>query len=277
MRYPSVAGTFYSGSREMLSKEVESYLAKADSDTALLEKKKEMHQILGLVVPHAGHVYSGPVAAYSYSLLKGAAPATFVLIGPNHTGRGKPIAISREDWTTPLGVVRTDIALCDAIKSESELADFDEEAHLFEHSIEVQMPFLQSITPEPRIVGICMAVQSHAAATDLANAIFAAAKQARKNIIVVASSDFTHFEPADSAGRKDERALKFIEQLKASEFVDIVEGEGMSICGYGPIATAMLWAQKNDCKAAVLKYGNSGDATGDYGSVVGYAAVAFYK
>lgn len=277
MRYPSVTGTFYAGSREALSKDVEGYLAKAEGDAELIEMKKGINQLLGLVVPHAGHAYSGLVAAYGYSLLRGTAPATFVLIGPNHTGRGKPVAISRDDWTTPLGVVRTDIALCDAIKANSELADFDEEAHLFEHSTEVQLPFLQAIVPEPRAVEICMGIQSHAAAVDLANAIAAAAVKTRKNIVVIASSDLTHFETAESARRKDERALKLIEQLRSKDFVDLVEGEGMSVCGYGPIATAMLWAQKNDCKAAILKYSNSGDVTGDYGNVVGYAAVAFYK
>lgn len=277
MRYPSVAGTFYTGAKDELSNEINGYISKAESDPELVEKRKNFHQIIGLVVPHAGHIYSGPVAAYSYSLLKGASSVTLVIIGPNHTGRGKAIAISREDWTTPLGTVKTDIHVCDSIKMNSQIADFDEEAHKFEHSIEVQLPFIQSLAPDAHVVEICMGVQDYSEAEDLANAIVAAAKETRRNLIVIASSDMTHFEASDAAKALDERALNYISQLKAKDFINLVQGEDMSICGYGPIATAMLWAAKNDGKASILKYANSGDVTGDYGNVVGYASVAFYK
>jgi hypothetical protein len=277
MRYPSVAGTFYSSSRQSLATDIDSYLSKAESDPILVERKRSINQILGLVAPHAGHMYSGGVAAYAYALLKNTAPATYVIIGPNHTGKGKPIAISRDDWTTPLGVVKTDTTLCDAIKAESTLADFDESAHLFEHSIEVQLPFLQRVVDDPRIVAICMGIQSYAAANDIARAVADAAAKTRKNVVIIASSDFTHFESAESAKQKDERALRFIEKLHAKEFVDLVETENLSICGYGPIATALLWGTKNDCKVSLLKYANSGDVTSDYSEVVGYAAIAVYK
>ena len=276
MRYPSVAGMFYTGEKNKLSEEILKFLSNAEKD--LIEKKKNMKQILGCVVPHAGHIYSGSVAAYSYSLLKLVPKTTtFVIIGPNHTGRGKAVGISREDWVTPLGVVRNDRQVGDAIKKNSTIADFDEEAHMFEHSIEVQLPFLQTILSDLKVVEICMGIQSYEAAKDLAQAIFSAMKEIGRIIVVIASSDFTHFESSESARAKDERALHLIEQLRVRDFVNLVEGENMSICGYGPIATAMLFSEKNNGKATILKYANSGDVTGDYSSVVGYGSVVFYK
>jgi len=276
MRYPAVAGSFYEIDKTLLRQQLEGYLKKAEDD--LKAQGKAFKQIFGIVVPHAGHIYSGPVAAYAYSLIKDFPEwTTFVILSPNHTGRGKPVAISREDWKTPLGLVKNDRELGDAIKKNSEIADFDEEAHMFEHSAEVQLPFLQTIFKEVKAVEICMGIQDYDTAKDLGKAIYQAAKDTNRPVIVIASSDFTHFEPAESAKRNDERAIKFIEEMKTREFVDMVHHEEISICGYGPIAAAMSYSSQHNAKASLLKYGNSGDVTGDFDSVVGYASLVFWK
>jgi AmmeMemoRadiSam system protein B len=276
MRYPSVAGTFYENDKKILKAEIEKYLKNAEED--LKAQGKSFKQIFGFVVPHAGYTYSGQVAAYSYSLIREFPEwTTFVIISPNHTGRGKPVALSREDWQTPLGIVKNDRELGDAIKRNSDLVDFDEEAHLFEHSAEVQLPFLQTLLKNVRAVEICISIQDYKVAVDLGKAIYQAAKDTKRSVVVIASSDFTHYEPAEHAKRNDERAIKFIEEMKTREFVDMVHHEDMSICGYGPIAAAMSYAEQHSAKASLLKYANSGDVTGDFDSVVGYASIVFWK
>lgn len=270
MRYPSVSGAFYSSNKEELRSDVEGYIKMVEGE--------KFKMVFGLVSPHAGYMYSGWVAGHSYASLKGIPEwVTFVLIGPNHTGRGKAVAISRDDWMTPLGVVRNDREIGDLIKKNSKIAEFDEEAHLFEHSIEVQLPFLQTIIKEPKVVEICMSSQGYDFAKDLGEAIYAACKDSGKSAIVIASSDFTHYESAEVAKKNDEKALSLIEQLKTEEFIDLVELGDLSICGYGPIATAMMFANKNEAKGKILKYATSGEITKDYSAVVGYGSVVFYK
>jgi hypothetical protein len=276
MRYPAVAGSFYESDKAVLREQLQGYLKKAEDD--LKAQGKAFKQIFGFVAPHAGYIYSGQVAAYPYSLIKELPEfVTYVILSPNHTGRGKPVAISREDWKTPLGTVKNDRELGDAIKKNSQVANFDEEAHSFEHSAEVQLPFLQTIFKEVKAVEICMGLQDYDTAMDIGDAIFQAAKETNSQVIVIASSDFTHYESAELAKRNDENAIKYIEEMKTREFVDQVKHEEMSICGYGSIAAAMEFARRNEAKASLLKYANSGDATGDYDSVVGYASILFWK
>jgi hypothetical protein len=178
---------------------------------------------------------------------------------------------------TPLGAVKNDRELGDLIKKNSSVVDYDEEAHMFEHSAEVQLPFLQTLFKEVNAVEIAMTSQSYEVAVDVATAVWKACKDAAKDAVIIASSDFTHYEPAETAKETDRRALKLIEQMKPQEFIELVEEEELSICGYGAIAAAMIFAQKNEAKSEVLKYGSSGDTTGDYGSVVGYASVVFQR
>ena len=276
MRSPAVAGTFYESGKDALREQMQGYLQKAGEE--LKTREESFKQVFGLVAPHAGHIYSGQVAAYPYALIKDLPEwTTYVIISPNHTGRGKPVAISREDWKTPLGVVKNDRELGDAIKRNSNISDFDEEAHMFEHSAEVQLPFLQTLFTEVRAVEICMGIQNYDSAVDIGQAVFQAAKDTKRQVVVIASSDFTHYESAELAKRNDEQAIKLITEMKAREFVDLVHHENMSLCGYAPIAAAMTYVQKHDAKATLLKYANSGDATGDYDSVVGYAGIVFWK
>ncbi len=270
MRYPAVAGSFYSSSASALKSEVMRYLSEAGKQV----KRKER---LAIVCPHAGYVYSGKCAAYSYAACSNwkADWLTAIVIGPNHTGLGTPISVSFEDWKTPVGIVKCDAELADAIVKAGKIARKDELGHLREHSSEVQLPFLQEACPNASFVGICMGVQDLLCAQDLGKAIFEAVKKTKRNAIVIASSDFTHYEPADSAKKKDMAAIERMLTLDEAGFESLVEEKDLSICGHGPIAAAMHYAALAGAKKCeLLKYTNSGEASGDFSQVVAYAALA---
>ncbi|MEM4389214.1 MAG: MEMO1 family protein [Candidatus Micrarchaeia archaeon] len=271
MRIPAVAGQFYHADARALAKDVDSMLASA---SALKAKG-----LCALVCPHAGHMYSGGIAAHSFASLKAAhpSPPSLVLVGPNHTGIGSPVALSMQDWQTPLGVVRNDSELGKAVAKAGRMIDIDEEAHRFEHSLEVQLPFLQRIYPTGlSVVPICIGAQGLESARDVALAVDRAASQLGRTVVLIASSDFTHYEPAEEAKRKDSRAIDRIVALDAAGFVELVERERLSICGYGPIAAAIEFARLRECRQGkLLYYGNSGERSGDYNSVVAYASIIF--
>jgi len=276
MRYPAVAGAFYPSLEEQLRKEIEACFSKGAGLPKLGNKKS----LLAVVSPHAGYVYSGWVASYAYKEIAGSysQPPTFVILGPNHTGQGSGVALSQEEWETPLGIVENDEELGKLIQKNSRIIDFEETAHGGEHSIEVQLPFLQFIYKNLKIVPICIGLGDYETADDIARAIFKASQQLSREILVIASSDFTHFEDAQSAKEKDSLALKAIEKLDARLFLNEVRLNNISICGYAPIMVAMIYSKLRGGKEAkVLKYANSGDVTKDYREVVAYCSVAFPK
>ncbi len=274
MRYPAVAGAFYPSEEEHLKNEVE----KAFSKGAGSPKRENKKSLLAVVSPHAGYIYSGWVASYTYKEIAEnySQPPTFVILGPNHTGRGSGVALSQEDWETPLGVVSNDKELGESIQKNSEVADFDEVAHAGEHSVEVQLPFLQFLYKNFKFVPICIGLGDYETAEDIANAVFNASKEIKRDIFVIASSDFTHFEDAQSARQKDELALEAVKKLDAKLFFDDVRMNDISICGFMPITIATLYSKlKGGKEARVLKYANSGDVTKDYSEVVAYCSIAF--
>ncbi len=232
-----------------------------------------------MVCPHAGYIYSGPVAAHAYfSLAQDGKPDVFVILGPNHTGYGNPLSAMRESaWRTPLGDVQIDTETADAIASETGIVDFDEVAHKHEHSIEVQLPFLQFLYGAAfKFVPLCFLMQDLESAMEVGRGL--AEVLANKNAVVIASSDFTHYEPQARVDKKDANALKAVEALDQKEFFQVIESEDISACGYGPIAALMTYAKAlGATKAEVLCHKTSGDVTGDKTSVVGYAAVAIKK
>jgi AmmeMemoRadiSam system protein B len=269
MRFPYAAGTFYPGDKKELNELIDFFFNKIKSDEVLKDK---INEVIGIISPHAGYIYSGKTASYGYYFLNLLPPETsFVIFGPNHTGMGKVVSISREDWVTPLGKVRNDTETGEIIKNNSKFAEFDEEAHYFEHSIEVQLPFLQKIIKEPKCVEVCIGMQTIEIVEDLANSI----KKIRKNFCIISSSDFTHFESSESAKRKDEKAIEYILDFDYEGFIEFAEKS--SICGYAPVGILMKYAKDEKCKVRLLNYSNSGDTTGDYSSVVGYASILFYK
>lgn len=273
MRLPSVAGMFYPSSAGELRAQASRYLEEARG-------KVEAKKRLAIVCPHAGYVYSGATAAYAFASCSNwpEKALTAVVIGPNHTGMGAPISVSFQDWKTPLGEAECDSGLAEAIVASGKIASRDEIAHLQEHSCEVQLPFLQLCAPSARIVCICMGWQDAASAQDLAGAIFASARKLRREIIMVASSDFTHYESAQSAKEKDSKAIALLEGMDAEGFETLVEARGLSICGHGPIACALSYAKLAGAKKCeLLRYTNSGETTGDAREVVAYASLAIGK
>lgn len=263
IRNPVVAGQFYPASSSQLKAMIEK----------MVDKKATKQEVIGLVSPHAGYVYSGPVAGAVISRVK--FKETFIIIGPNHSGRGKPFSIMSEGiWRTPLGDVEIDSELGKKILALSDHLEEDEVAHMYEHSIEVQVPFLQYFKPGIEIVPIMLAHYSGAAYKEIGREIARAVKELNKEVVIMASSDMTHYEPHEYAQRKDNQAIEAILALNEDELLKRVDELNISMCGYAPVTSLISAAKELGAKQAELvKYQTSGDTSGDYSSVVGYAGI----
>jgi AmmeMemoRadiSam system protein B len=280
IRKPCQAGAFYAGRKEALVKEIEScFLHKLGPGKIPEVNQLGERMLTALICPHAGYMYSGPIAAHSYyAMALDGIPEAAVIIGPNHTGLGSGVSMMSEGyWETPLGTLQVNSELAKEIYKSSTLIDLDESAHLYEHSIEVQLPFLQYLYRDKlTIVPVCMMMQDLETSVEVGKAVAEAIKE--KNAIVIASSDMTHYENVDSAKRKDKLAIEAILSLDEFKLESTVYSYDISMCGYGPIAAALKASKMlNGKKAKLLAYGTSGDITGDYSSVVGYAAIAVSK
>ncbi len=280
IRRPTVASQFYEGDAEALRAQISSCFLHSLGPKKLPQVNFHDHprNVVGLICPHAGYVYSGPVAAHAfYDLAIDGKPDTVVLLGPNHTGYGSALALMREGtWRTPLGDVEIDTELSDAILHETKIVDVDDTAHRYEHSIEVQLPFLQFLYGNTfKIVPICYLMQDYDSAMEVGRALTEALDTT--NTVVIASSDMTHYEPAKVAASKDQAALKAVTDMDAKRFYETVETQNITACGYGPITSLITYGVGVCAKAQLLSYHNSGDITGDHSSVVGYAAVSFRK
>jgi len=280
VRRPCQAGVFYSNSKDSLIAEIEQcFTHRLGPGRIPKPSAKGPRRIVGVLSPHAGYMYSGPIAAFSYkALAEDGEPRTAVILGPNHTGMGSGVSIMTEGmWETPIGTVKIDSETAKAIADSSDIIDVDDEAHLLEHSIEVQIPFLQYLYDgRIEIVPICMMMQDMDTSIEVGTAIFEASKE--RDIIVIASSDMTHYEPQRSAERKDKIALKMIEALNVEGLYQVIESENISMCGYGPTAALIHYAKTVGVeKASIEAYRTSGDVTGDLGAVVGYSSVVFRK
>ncbi|QLH74763.1 MAG: MEMO1 family protein [Methanomassiliicoccales archaeon] len=271
VRRPAVAGQFYSSRAASLRAEVEGcFLSPIGPGMLPKLALNGPRRIVGAMVPHAGLMYSGPVAAHVYNAIASDGfPETFVIIGPNHHGVGKGVAVSTEDFETPLGEVKVDRELVSRLRG---VVEQDRVAHMYEHSIEVQLPFLQYIRPDIKLVAISMGYQDHETAKELASSIRRAAEG--KDIIVLASSDMSHYVPPSTAKGMDSKVIERILALDAKGVYDAVNRLGVSMCGYGP-AMAMLMASDGS-KAELLKYATSGDVT-PMQQVVGYAGIVVYR
>jgi AmmeMemoRadiSam system protein B len=280
IRRPTQAGSFYAGDAESLKIQIEDcFLHKFGPQKLPIVNVGGSRRIVGLVCPHAGYMCSGPVAANAYyALASDGKPDLVVILGPNHTGYGSGLAVAAEGfWRTPLGDVEVDGETASQIVQEARIVDVDELAHRFEHSIEVQLPFLQYLYGSGfKFVPICFQMQDLASAVEVGKAL--AAVLAGRNAVVIASSDLTHYEPQRTAVAKDMAVLKAVEAMDVSQFYSIIEEQDVTACGYGPIAALITVAKALGAKAAdLLCYKTSGDVLGDYSGVVGYAAVCFKK
>ncbi len=264
MRRPAVAGMFYPGKKEELHDLIEKLAPK----TATPKLKAP-----GVVVPHAGYVYSGGVASRVYASIEGA--PTFILLGPKHTWEGSAIALSTESWETPLGVVDVDMDFVEMLPPG--IIDQDEVAHRREHSIEVQIPFLQYFFKDFKIVPIAIGSQDYESVKEVANELIFALDKYKKPVVIVASSDFTHYEDVDVARKKDHLLASHIEKLDVPGFYDELANVSSTCCGYGPISATMLACKHEGAThAELLAYATSGDVTGDR-EVVGYSGFAVLK
>ncbi len=270
MRTMVVAGAFYPAEKNELGIMLDAYLAKARAKYSELEA-------VGGVCPHAGYIYSGEIAAITYASIANLKKSeTIVILGPNHTGYGNPISISLQDWETPFGIVKCNNELAKKIHANSKLMDFDENAHAREHSIEVQIPFIQKINPNAKLVCICMMNQDYESAKDVGNALVKTLDT--KKHLVIASSDFSHYLPVNIAEKKDKSALEYIEAMDSKTFQRALEKYDWSICGYGPISALIEYAKAKEIKKGkTLAYTNSGKVSGDFFAVVGYSSIIFPK
>ena len=279
-RPPAQSGTFYPDTEGALRTQIQqSFLHPLGPGAIPTIPGTRNQNLLGLIVPHAGYRYSGPVAAHSYYRLASAGIfESIIILGPNHTGLGSGVSTMTEgEWSTPLGDVPIDTDLAQEIVDTSHLVDVEDEAHRNEHSIEVQLPFLQFIYPRRfKFVPICMMLQDLQTSIEVGEAIAKAAENHRA--IVLASSDWTHYEPQEQAQSKDKQAIEEALQMNEKKFQEIIEERSVSACGYGPV-TAMIHAAKlRGAKSGnLLSYQTSGDVTGDKSAVVGYAAASFEK
>ncbi len=263
IRNPVVAGQFYPGDPKELKKQIEEFIQK--------EAKKE--DAFGALSPHAGYMFSGSVAGAVYSKIN--IPDLVVILGPNHTGKGVPFSIITEGiWATPLGEIKVASSLGKNILENSKYLEEDTTAHTFEHSIEVQLPFLQYLNPKISFVPICLSSSNYSCYEDIALAIYNAIKNAGEKVLVIASSDMSHYEPHDVANKKDREAIDAILELDEKLLLKRIENFNISMCGYVPATVMLITCKELGAKVAELvKYQTSGDVIGDYSEVVGYAGV----
>ncbi len=275
MRPPAVAGQFYAGSESALEEQIERCYTHELGPGRVPKVQSGPRKLLGLVSPHAGYQYSGPVAAHGFSRLAAdGRPDSFVLIGPNHHGVGSGVSIMTSgDWSTPIGKVKIDQSLADAINGASDIIDVDEVAHAHEHSIEVQLPFLQHLFGDKfKFVPICMMMQDEETSEEVGRAIADGAKE--KDVVIIASTDFTHYEPQESAVRKNGKAVDKIVKLDWRGLLRTVSDENITMCGHGPVAAMLCAAEGLGAKkASLLKYATSGDTAGPMSQVVGYGSI----
>ncbi len=263
IREPVVAGQFYPASASLLKSTIKK----------MVDEKVTREDVIGALLPHAGYPYSGPVAAATISRIK--FKDTFIIIGPSHTGMGKPFSIMTEGiWKTPLGEVEIDSELGKQILSSSGHLEEDQLAHQFEHSVEVQLPFLQYFQLDIRIVPIVLAHGNADIYREIGQAIAESIKNLNKEVVIIASGDMTHYEPQESAQQKDSQAIEAILELNEDELLRRGEELNISMCAGAP-AAALISAAKElgATRAELVKYQTSGDTTGDYSSVVGYAGI----
>ncbi len=263
IRKPAVAGRFYPAGKEALEGEVSRFLATVQAKV----KAK------GILVPHAGYMYSGHVAGAVYASIE--VPARIIIMCPNHTGMGASLAImSSGSWEIPLGKIEIDTDLARRLMHHCHLLSEDAEAHRFEHSLEVQLPFLYALRNDFKFVPIAIGTGGYASLERLGKAIEATRKEVGEDILVIASSDMNHYESDVITRAKDRMAINKILELDPKGLYDVVKSESISMCGYGP-AIAMLNSLDDlpSRKPELVKYATSGDVSGDRGEVVGYAGI----
>ncbi|MDN3515568.1 MAG: AmmeMemoRadiSam system protein B [Candidatus Brocadia sp.] len=263
IRQPAVAGSFYSSDAGRLKSDIEGFV--------LRECKKL--DVLGIVSPHAGYMYSGRVAGNLYSRIK--IPDTVVILAPNHTGYGVPYSIWPGGlWRTPLGDIAVDEVVVNELVHTCNLIEKDREAHMYEHAAEVQIPFIQYFNPHSKIVVMVISARNIADLENIGKNLSRVLQKLRPNALVVASSDMTHYESQALANRKDRIAIDEILALQEDTLYRKVNEMHITMCGIYPIVIMLVCSKERGArKSELVRYETSGDITGDYDQVVGYAGI----
>lgn len=265
VRQPAVAGKFYSNDPIRLREEL-----------LVLVPEGPSRKVQGIIAPHAGYIYSGKAAGEVYAAVR--VPDTVLVLGPNHTGMGAPAALAPGgEWLTPLGPVPVNSRLCDLILKHAPSVREDATAHRLEHSLEVQIPFLQYKNTQVSIAALCLALPDFDSISRLGEGIARAITELGEEVLIVASSDMTHYESAETARAKDGVALAMVANLDPEGLWEVCREHDISMCGVIP-AVAMLVASRalGATKSRLVRYTNSGEVNGDTESVVAYAAVTVY-
>ena len=262
-RAPAVAGQFYHGSASNLTSQVEQ----------CIDKNAKREKVIGIVSPHAGLIYSGPVAGAVFSSVD--FPHTFILMGPNHTGLGAPVSLMESgQWEIPTGTFQIDEPIAYKIAMNVPIVTKDSRAHMFEHSLEVQLPFIAYFSKQVKIVPIAILSATLEECKALGEGIAKAVSTAGYPVVLVASSDMSHYVSESVARKKDEKAISRILAIDPAGLYETVVTERISMCGYLPVTTMLYAAKALGAKSAkLIKYATSGDVSGDYDAVVGYAGI----
>jgi len=270
-RRPAVAGAFYTGNAAALRKEIQVYLSKA-------EKKTIDGDIIGLICPHAGYVYSGPVAACSYQYLAGSGIELAVVLAPSHRARFNGASIIPEGtYETPLGDAEIDGAV-GAKLMERPGFSFIREVHEGEHSLEVQVPFLQVVAENAALVPIVIGTVDIDACRRLAWELARALEGEKRRFAVIISTDLSHYHSYESAVALDRRFAQAVETFDEEKVRDVIDAGMAEACGEGPVLTGLVLCKKLGARGVeILKYANSGDTAGGKGQVVGYLSAAIVR
>lgn len=280
LRRPAVAGSFYASDSKSLNMQIENcFLNNIGPGKIPVPNLKKQNNIIGLVSPHAGYMYSGPVAANGfYQIALDGQPDTIIILGPNHRGFGRDISIMTEgSWKTPLGELEIDTEIAEKILNNSKIIKADYKAHQNEHSIEVQLPFIQYIFDKSiKFIPICMTRQDIITDIEIARSISSSVVD--RNVLIIASSDFTHYEPQESAEKADKQAINAILEFNPKKLYDMIYNQNLTMCGPGPITVMLIVCETLGAKKAeLLKYATSGDVSGMLDQVVGYASIIIRK
>jgi AmmeMemoRadiSam system protein B len=281
IRQPAVAGQFYASDRDGLRRQIEEAITHEVGPGSLPAVGSGSRDLVGIVSPHARYPYSGPVAAHgAAAAAENGVPETVIALGPNHSGLGAGVAFSGADqWATPLGTLDVDAALTDAILSAGDVGEIDHVAHRDEHSLEVQFPMLQyALEADFEIVPICVGQQDEGTSERLGTAIADAVADLDRDVLLLASTDLTHHEAQDVAERKDRTVIDRMTAFDAAGVVEAATVEGISMCGYGPVAATIVASRDlGGLDATLFEYATSGDTAGPQREVVGYGSVGFFR
>jgi len=262
VRAPAVAGSFYPGQADLLRRELDGLIPAARKERAL-----------ALIAPHAGYAYSGRVAGAAYGRVE--IPRDVVILCFNHHGAGSDFAVwPAGAWRTPLGDAPVNAELAERIKAAFLPADFDETGHLDEHSGEVQVPFLQQLRPDVRIAPVALSVGHDEKSVAQIRAFGKALAGVAGDFLVVASTDLNHYENQKTTVDKDEAVIRAIEALDEAALVETIRTREISMCGFAPTIAAIVYAKaRGASRAKTVAHATSGDVSGDYDRVVGYAGM----